>query len=365
MAFRGTWRRGGEKPVITPESGTTFDSALTVTISCPTEGATIHYTTDGSEPTQESSLYNRFRVTERTTVKARAFDAGGAGSEVATAEYAPGRCPDPVVVSAGGTTFLHAGNAVRITWRCPDGELHYTLDGSDVTAAASFDIAKVWGIGDTMGRPDRAFATSGDKPFVRVEDATATRGEAMRSGAVADNQTSVLSTTVVGPGTVSFRWKTSCEADEELHDWDHAVFAVDGVEVARQDGVTDWLGVSHAITNAGAHAVTWTYVKDDGAKEGADCVWVADFAWTSDELYTHESATPVPYAWIREQLPHTPDEYPAYEAAAKSVAANGHDTVEGCYIAGLDPNDPESELRAQHFWTACARRASVREQEAD
>ena len=70
---------GVEKPVITPESGTTFDSALTVTISCPTAGATIHYTTDGSEPTQDSSLYKRFRVTERTTVKARAFDAGGAG----------------------------------------------------------------------------------------------------------------------------------------------------------------------------------------------------------------------------------------------------------------------------------------------
>lgn len=34
---------------------------------------------DGSEPTQDSSLYKRFRVTERTTVKARAFDAGGAG----------------------------------------------------------------------------------------------------------------------------------------------------------------------------------------------------------------------------------------------------------------------------------------------
>ncbi len=49
---------GVEKPVITPESGTTFDSALTVTISCPTEGATIHYTTDGSEPTQDRVYIN-------------------------------------------------------------------------------------------------------------------------------------------------------------------------------------------------------------------------------------------------------------------------------------------------------------------
>ncbi|MDO5320566.1 MAG: chitobiase/beta-hexosaminidase C-terminal domain-containing protein, partial [bacterium] len=48
-----------ENPVITPVSGTPFDTSLTVTMTCPSEGATIYYTTDGSEPTLESSLYKR------------------------------------------------------------------------------------------------------------------------------------------------------------------------------------------------------------------------------------------------------------------------------------------------------------------
>ena len=41
-------------PVISPVGGATFDSSLSVSMTCPTEGATIHYATDGSEPTAES-----------------------------------------------------------------------------------------------------------------------------------------------------------------------------------------------------------------------------------------------------------------------------------------------------------------------
>lgn len=122
-----------EDPVITPASGTTFDTSLTVSMSCPTEGATIHYTTDGCEPTLASPVYKRFRVSGKTTVKARAFDADGRGSEVVTAEYALGRCDDPVIVSAGGTTFTQAGNVVRIDYAGTEGVLRYTRDGSEPT----------------------------------------------------------------------------------------------------------------------------------------------------------------------------------------------------------------------------------------
>lgn len=45
-----------EKPVISPEGGT-FKGSVSITITCPTEGAAIYYTTDGTEPTVESTLY--------------------------------------------------------------------------------------------------------------------------------------------------------------------------------------------------------------------------------------------------------------------------------------------------------------------
>ena len=101
-------------PIIQPVSGTTFDSSLTVSMSCASEGATIYYTTDGTEPTMDSPVYKRFRVNGKTTVKARAFYENGEGSEIVTAEYALGRCADPVIVSAGGETFQHSDNLVTI-----------------------------------------------------------------------------------------------------------------------------------------------------------------------------------------------------------------------------------------------------------
>lgn len=44
-------------PVLTPEAGIHVGTSLNVTISSATEGAEIRYTTDGSTPTESSSLY--------------------------------------------------------------------------------------------------------------------------------------------------------------------------------------------------------------------------------------------------------------------------------------------------------------------
>ncbi|MBR5170799.1 MAG: chitobiase/beta-hexosaminidase C-terminal domain-containing protein [Muribaculaceae bacterium] len=61
---------GLSAPVIKPASGTYYDP-LEVIISCRTEGASIYYTTDGSDPTTSSALYtDPFMVSENTTVKA-------------------------------------------------------------------------------------------------------------------------------------------------------------------------------------------------------------------------------------------------------------------------------------------------------
>jgi len=121
-----------EAPVITPESGTTFSNSLTVSMTCPTEGATIHYTTDGSEPTAESPTYKKFRVYGKTTVKAIVIKDGLLSSETATAEYALGRCENPVISLEDGSEFSHSNHAVSIDWG-EDGVLRYTLDGSDPT----------------------------------------------------------------------------------------------------------------------------------------------------------------------------------------------------------------------------------------
>lgn len=74
-------------PVITPEGGD-YSATLEVSISCATEGASIHYTLNGSDPTTNSALYTApFMVNATTTVKAFAVKSGMTDSDIVSATY--------------------------------------------------------------------------------------------------------------------------------------------------------------------------------------------------------------------------------------------------------------------------------------
>jgi len=74
-------------PVITPTPGN-YIAAQSVSMTCGTAGASIYYTTDGSEPTEASTKYTvPFSVSSTTTVKAKAFLTGYDPSVTATATY--------------------------------------------------------------------------------------------------------------------------------------------------------------------------------------------------------------------------------------------------------------------------------------
>lgn len=76
-----------ETPVISPNSGFSYDP-VQVTITCPTQGASIYYTTNGTEPTTASTLYTApFTLSANATVKAKAFLAGHDASSVVSATY--------------------------------------------------------------------------------------------------------------------------------------------------------------------------------------------------------------------------------------------------------------------------------------
>ena len=74
-------------PTFDPVAGE-YPGSVTVAISCLTDGATIHYTTDGSEPTGGSSVYvGPMPFTSDTTLKAKGFKDGWTDSQTATATY--------------------------------------------------------------------------------------------------------------------------------------------------------------------------------------------------------------------------------------------------------------------------------------
>ncbi len=101
-------------PVISPAGGT-FPTTQTVTISDATPGATIYYTTDGTTPTTDSSVYGEtISVGSSETIEAVAAANGYSISPVATASYTisppSGQAPtvtglSPAFVGAGSTAF--------------------------------------------------------------------------------------------------------------------------------------------------------------------------------------------------------------------------------------------------------------------
>lgn len=117
-----------EAPVITPDGGS-FTGSQIVTITCATDGAAIHYTTDGTEPTACSTKYSGgFTITATTTIKAVAF-VGEAKSSVTSAAFTR-------KAQSGGS-----GGSVRPTR--PDTEPRPSIDGKSMSwAEISVELAK-------------------------------------------------------------------------------------------------------------------------------------------------------------------------------------------------------------------------------
>ena len=73
-------------PKFSPAAGE-VEANTEVTITCDTEGATIYYTTDGSDPTTSSTNGTAVTIDSKKTIKAFAVKEGYRDSDIATAVY--------------------------------------------------------------------------------------------------------------------------------------------------------------------------------------------------------------------------------------------------------------------------------------
>ncbi len=279
-------------PVITAPAMYEAESAM-VTISAE-DGATIYYTLDGSEPRAARSVIapyqwvpdtsstiqyqGSFEVVGSATIKAIAVRDGYFDSEVATA------------------------TVTRLTWT----------------------------FGEYLNWPEQMFTTGGDAAWTRVKGVSAD-GYALRSGAITHNQTSRLETVVSGPGTVSFKWKVSCEDYFVFRTQkillDYLSFSVDGTERGLINGETEWTNVTLTVEGEGEHVLAWSYIKDSEGSEGEDCAWLDEVVWRPSGTLSGLEA------WLAER-----------NLTADAVAANGRTAAE-CYALGLDPADVTNDFR--------------------
>ncbi|MEI7903328.1 MAG: chitobiase/beta-hexosaminidase C-terminal domain-containing protein, partial [bacterium] len=364
-------------PIFTPATGTTATNTLAVQISSA-DGAAIRYTLDGSVPSNSSALYqvgSPIMLTQSATVNARAFRPGMVDSATATASYTVTQTvAAPVLTPADGTYFIAL---CKVTMSCATAgaEIRYMTDGTEPTHESllytkAFNIAhtttfkvkafkgdiaesgtitatfyKVLSLSEAVDATNLLVVTGGAANWFGQTNVTYDGVDAAQSGVITDSQVTWFETSVPGPGQLSFWWKTSCEDDPDADNWDYLAFTIDGVEQSRIDGITDWVMFSCTL-GEGAHALRWTYQKDDSLYDGEDCAWVDQVVVREPAAETVLTPVPVPYTWL--------EQYPAllglakgdYDAMALAdVDGDGH-TAWQEYVTGSIPTNHESVFRS-------------------
>lgn len=235
VTLYAVWEEALVPPVIAPADGAVFyGDSCEVTITCPTTGAAIYYTTNGTTPkTTSSYLYTgSFTITDTATIKAVAVKDGQKSS------YSTATITKEV--------------------------LSLTLE-------------------DALGVDDAIQITTGDTiVWMPIIDETSSIGKSARSGIIGDDGETWLQADVSGVGTLSFLCKVSCEHDDDgTFTWDRLMVYVDGQERTdwRMDGQSGWFQRTVEFATDGTHTVRWVYHKDESDFDGDDCAWVSGVTW--------------------------------------------------------------------------------------
>ena len=162
-------------PVFNPDGGT-HNASVMVNLSTTTPNATIYYTTNGDEPTQNSTLYSvPFILTDTTTVKAKAFRSGDTASNTATATFTINKPVTDIiapVVSAPNNITSEATGAntmVNLGTGTATDETDGMLTPTNNAPAAGFPVGETqvsWTAQDNAGN------TGQDIQLVTITDTT-------------------------------------------------------------------------------------------------------------------------------------------------------------------------------------------------
>ncbi len=118
-------------PVIEPNGGEFAESQM---VSISAKDGTIHYTTDGSDPTVESPIYeNPFEITTTTTVKAIVINDGETSS-VTSAIFTKVEAPVTSLNPASG--YVKVGSRILVQFEGQVSKLYYSVNDGEYTEVA-------------------------------------------------------------------------------------------------------------------------------------------------------------------------------------------------------------------------------------
>jgi N-acetyl-beta-hexosaminidase len=122
-------------PMFSPLPGA-YSASRTVTISSVTSGATIHYTTDGSTPTESSPTYtSQVSISATAMLRAKSWKSGLNASAMESGYYEIANTASVPMFSPLPGTFSSA-QLVTISYATPGATTRYTTNGSTPTESS-------------------------------------------------------------------------------------------------------------------------------------------------------------------------------------------------------------------------------------
>lgn len=129
------------------------------------------------------------------------------------------------------------------------------------------------------------FTTGGDAPWYGLNE----YGKAARSGAIENDQTSWIETTVKGPGTLRFTWVASSSSFDELSVYMGGANAVETSDFgdalfsapqgwAYGSTLSGWATKTITVPD-GVHKIRWIYSKDWSDSEDLDAGFLTQVSW--------------------------------------------------------------------------------------
>lgn len=176
------------------------------------------------------------------------------------------------------------------------GTSHWTKVGNDIynnntgnvgvgttTPSTKFHIENIGAAGTLVNQDFETnaitpFTTGGNANWVTQSAVKFAGTYGVKSGTIADNQTTQMSHTIVipaGGATLSFYYNVSSESG-----YDYLKFYIDGVQQNQWSGTIGWTQQTYLLAS-GSRTLRWEYSKDGSSSAGTDAAYIDNILITT------------------------------------------------------------------------------------
>ncbi len=338
----------------TPKAGTTTfyygdEVSATVAETKPPRGTRrtfLGWAGTGSVPASGTATNVTFEITEDSTIawnwlvehRIEFRPAGAVGSDFESAWVREGETTVvPYRLLAGYDSLALGGDTAGVAL---DENARTVAIPADGPRTVTLRTVKAIPLADALDAPAVGWSTDEGAAAWLGQDSDTSDGEdAATSGAPAGAAGSVLTATVPGPGTLSWKWKLVADGVAGVD----VILDGDDELATFVEEPCDWTDESLVIEGDGPHEVSFLFW-NTGSEPGDHAV-LDRVAWSGAAATAATQATPapVPFSWLSSYRLASDGNY---GGAAFAPAANPAYDVWQCWLAGISPVDPDAQFRA-------------------